>query len=108
MTKSKREELIKLMQEHPECELKFLVYGVEFEYGWYTVINEKDMGVCLKEIGEYNDDLVGDYDEIFERVQNDFADNPEYVNLSDEEYDKICKDYIKENVEFKEYIVVYL
>ena len=50
MTKSKREELIKLMQEHPECELKFFVAGVEFEDGWYTVINEKDMGVCLKKL----------------------------------------------------------
>ena len=103
-----REKLMKLMQEHPELELKFMVSGNEYEEGWYTVINEKDMGVCLKEIGEYNDDLVGDYDEIFERVQNDLADNAEYKDLSDEEYDKVCEDFIKENVEFKEYIVIWL
>ena len=103
-----REKLMKLLKEHPNTELKFMVYNDgDTEEGYYNLIGENHFSVDLKELATWND-VTGDYEDIYELVQNQLSDDPQYSDASYEEFTSICERFIEDFIEFEEYIVVWL
>ena len=81
-------ELVKLVAENPELPIKVFING---ECGdgdcWYV----GEIYDCkVTEITEYGDKCYEreDFDWLKEIISNEFYDDPEYVNLTNEEFDK--------------------
>lgn len=109
MKNKQTEELLKLIQENPELPLVFMVNGGEladpYDY-CYTMI--KDYSADVKTIWLFQDRYYDHIIDITEAVQDYLCDEEEYENLSNEEFDKVVKKYIEENIESFEAIAICL
>lgn len=88
-------EFVKLVAGNPELPIKVFVDG---EYcddgGWYV----GDVFDCkVTEIAEYNDKCYerDDFDWLKEIISDEVCDEPEYVNLTDEEFDKAVEEKVE-------------
>ena len=108
--KNNKEELTKLIQENPELPLVFMISNDEV-CGDYGCTVYEEFSAYKSEVYKYErwGDIVfsDDKEEVEEHYMNEFADNKEYENLSQEQYEEAIKSYVNENIEHYEAIVIY-
>lgn len=107
--KNSKEELIKTFQENPNLPVVFLVsnddlcsdYGSTVMENYYTYVSE------IYEYERFGDSIFSDdVDEVIEYYSDYFCDEDEYKDLSDEEYDKVIKEYVDQELVHYKAIVV--
>lgn len=106
-----REKLLKLLQENPELPIVFFAPSDEFLSDFSsTVFNDySSYKTRLYVYDYYGDNAITDDDiEVLEFYEDLFSDNEEYKDLSDDEYEKVIKKYIEDNIETYEAIVISL
>lgn len=107
---NKKEELIKLIQENPTLPLLFMVRNDELldDYGYTVHENFTCETETVYFIENYfeNDVYVG-YEEAEEKIKEILADDEQYENLTDEEFEKCVDKYIEENVRHYKAIVIH-
>lgn len=102
-----KEELIKTIKENKDLDIVVMASTDELsdEYGSLLMEN---LRVEVTDI--YNspqeENIYFDKDDVIEKLQNYFADNEEYMNMSDEEYEKMCEDKAKDYF-YKRAIVIW-
>ena len=97
-------ELKQLILENPDLPL-IAFAGEEAWQGEYGY-NQADVRCGLESLTLYAD-LWLDEDEYKEKLNNDLADEEEYKDLSDEDYEKIIDEKVKET-EFIKAIVIWV
>lgn len=106
-----KEELIKLIQENPKLPLVFMINNDEVA-GDYGCTVMEDFRAYKSEIYKYErwGDLVfsDDREEVEEYYMDTFADEEKYVDLSQEEYEEVIKNYVNQNIKHYEAIVLYV
>lgn len=108
---SKTQELVKIIQENPNLPLVFMMSNDEVA-GDYGCIVMEDFSAYKSEIYKYErwGDLVfsDDKDEVIEHYIDKFAEDKKYKDLVEEKYTEAIEDYVENNVEHYEAIVVYV
>ena len=106
-----KEELIKLIQENPKLPLVFMINNDEVA-GDYGCTVMEDFRAYKSEIYKYErwGDLVfsDDRKEVEEYYMDTLADEEKYADLSQEEYEEVIKNYVNQNIEHYEAIVLYV
>lgn len=107
--RNSKDELIKIFQENPNLPVVFLVnnddlcsdYGSTVMENFYTYVAE------IYEYERFGDTVFSDdVDDVIEYYRDYFCDEEEYKDLSDEEYDKVVKEYVdQELVHYKAVVV---
>lgn len=92
-----KDELLKLVKENPDLDVVVMASTQEFtdEYGWILLERLKGEVVDIYRSPDF-ETLYFDKEEITEELRSYLADNEEYVNMSDEEYDKMCEEKSKD------------
>lgn len=89
-------EFVKLVSKNPELPIKVFIDGdcSGGEDGWYVgeIIECK-----VTEITEYEDKCYerDDFDWLKDIISDEVCDEPEYVNLTDEEFDKVMEEKVE-------------
>ena len=89
-------EFVKLVAKNPELPIKVFIDGdcSGGEDGWYVgeIIEYK-----VTEITEYEDKCYerDDFDWLKDIISDEVCDEPEYVNLADEEFDKAMEEKVE-------------
>ena len=102
-----KEELIKIIQENKDLDIVVMASTDDLtdEYGSLLMENLR-----VEVIDIYNSPqeeiIYFDKDDVIEELQNYFADNEEYMNMSDEEYEKMCEEKAKDYF-YKRAIVIW-
>lgn len=102
-----KEELIKIIKKNKDLDVVVMASTDELsdEYGSLLMENLR-----VEVIDIYNSPqeeiIYFDKDDVIEELQNYFADNEEYMNMSDEEYEKMCEDKAKDYF-YKRAIVIW-
>lgn len=111
INKNNKEELLKLIKENSDLPLVFMMSNDEVagDYGC-TVMEE--FRAYKSEVYKYErwGDLVfsDDKEEVVEYYMDVFADEEKYIDLSQEEYEEIIKNYVNQNIEHYEAIILYV
>ena len=89
-------EFVKLVAENPELPIKVFINGEcgDDDNCWYV----GEIHDCkVTEITEYGDKCYerDDFDWLKEIISNEFYDDPEYINLTDEEFDKKMEEKVE-------------
>ena len=88
-------EFVKLVAENPELPIKVFINGECGDGdGWYV----GEIYDCkVTEITKYGDKCYerDDFDWLKDIISNEFYDDPEYVNLTDEEFDKKMEEKVE-------------
>ena len=89
-------EFVKLVAENPELPIKVFINGEcgDDDNCWYV----GEIHDCkVTEITEYGDKCYerDDFDWLKDIISNEFYDDPEYVNLTDEELDKAMEEKVE-------------
>lgn len=89
-------EFVKLVAENPELPIKVFINGecCEDDNCWYV----GEIYDCkVTEITEYDDKYYerDDFDWLKEIISDEACDEPEYVNLTDEEFDKAMEEKVE-------------
>ena len=89
-------EFVKLVAENPELPIKVFINGEcgDDDNCWYV----GEIHDCkVTEITEYGDKCYerDDFDWLKEIISNEVYDDPEYVNLTDEEFDKKMEEKVE-------------
>lgn len=98
-------ELRKLIIENPDLPL-IVFCGDDSWHDWYPYEKANVNGCEIKELTLYNDWWLGKED-YAERLSNNLADEEEYKDMTDEEYDAMIDQKINETV-FVKAIVIYV
>lgn len=102
-----KEELIKIIKKNKDLDIVVMASTDDLtdEYGSLLMENLR-----VEVIDIYNSPqeeiIYFDKDDVIEELQNYFADNEEYMNMSDEEYEKICEEKAKDYF-YKRAIVIW-
>ena len=88
-------EFVKLVAENPELPIKVFINGECGDGDCWFVGEIYDCKVT--EITEYGDKCYerDDFDWLKDIISNEFYDDPEYVNLTDEEFDKKMEEKVE-------------
>lgn len=109
INKNNKEELIKLIQENPKLPVVFFVSNEEIADGYGSTIMEnfycKVDTIWIYET-QWERVFYDDFDEIVERYMDELYEEPEYKNLSDEDYEECIKKYVIDNIEHYEAIII--
>ena len=95
-----------LILENPDLPLLIFV-GEEAWSGEYGYEQADVVRGEIQELSLYNDEVWMDYDDYEDRLTDDLSYEEEYENLSDDEYEKMIDEKMKE-VEFVKAIVIYV
>ena len=109
MDENKRKEFIKLIQNNPNLPVVFFVQNNEFCYDYGSTVFERcHFGVSTIWIdeGDYGNTWYDDKDEVIELFADRFCDDEKYENLTDEEFKRAITDYVEDNVEHYDAIVI--
>lgn len=102
-------ELLELLQKYPDLPLIFMAPTEEMDMDFTTAVFQ-EFSAYKSTIYEYdyygNTAFTDDYADLLERYEDMFADEEDYKNLSDEEYENIIKKYIDDNIVKYEAIVI--
>ena len=111
VNKNDREELLKLIKENPELPLVFMMSNDEVA-GDYGCTVMEDFRAYKSEVYKYErwGDLVfsDDREEVEEYYMDTLTDEEKYIDLSQEEYEEVIKNYVNQNIEHYEAIVLYV
>lgn len=100
------EELRKLIAENPELPIVFNIYTDNINTDYCSIVFEESVD-CKVSIVYFTDDRsYDDFDEILDDFRCDLADEDEFKDLSDDDYDKAVEKYIEENVRHYKAIVI--
>lgn len=101
------EKLIKIIQDNPDLDIVVMASTDEFtdKYGWILLERLKGEVVDIYRRPDF-ETLYFDKEEIIEELRSYLANNEEYVNMSDEEYDKMCEEKAKDYF-YKRAIVIW-
>lgn len=92
-----KEELLKTIKENPELEIVVMASTEELtdEYGWLLL---EKLGIEVADIynSPTNECIYFDKEEIVDELREYLADNEEYAEMTDEEYDKMCEEKAKD------------
>ena len=109
--KNNKQELIKLIQENPSLPVVFFVNNdmVAYDYGSTFMEDfraDKEVIYKYERFGDlgYSDDK----EEVIEYYCDYFADEEKYRDLSQEEYEKVMENWVNQNIEHYEAIVIYV
>lgn len=109
VNKNDKQELIKLIQQNPDLPLVFFVNNDEICGDYGSTVME-DFYVYKSEVFKYErfGDLCfsDDEDEVVEYYCDHFVDEEKYADLSQEEYEEVIKNYIRQNIQHYEAIVI--
>lgn len=102
-----KEELIKIVQENKDLDIVVMASTDELTDEYGSILMEH-LKVEVTDI--YNspqeDVIYFDKDDVIEELQNYFADDEEYKDMSDEEYNKLCEEKAKDYF-YKRAIVIW-
>ena len=102
-----KEELIKIIQDNKDLDIVVMASTDELSDEYGSILME-NLRVEVTDI--YNslqeDVIYFDKDDIIEELRNYLADDEEYKDISDEEYDKICEEKAKDYF-YKRAIVIW-
>lgn len=92
-----KEELIKIIKENKDLDIVVMASTDELsdEYGSLLMENLRVEVIDIYN-GPQEEFIYFDKDDVIEELQNYFADDEEYMNMSDDEYKKICEEKSKE------------
>ena len=100
------EELRKLIAENPELPIVFNIYTDNINTDYCSIVFEESVD-CKVSIVYFTDDRsYDDFDEILDDFRCDLADEDEFKDLSDDDYDKAVEKYIEENIRHYKAIVI--
>ena len=97
--------LRKLIIDNPDLPL-LIFCGPETNSGEYPYESNKDVGCDIQELTLYKDYWIPK-DEYEEQLRDDLCDEEEYINMTDDEYDKMIDKKVNET-EFVNAIVIYV
>lgn len=89
-------EFVKIVAENPELPIRVFINGEWCEYGDFRFVGE--IYDCkVTEIAEYKERYYerDDFDWLKEIISDEVYDEPEYVNLTDEEFDKKIEEKVE-------------
>lgn len=102
-----KEELIKVIQENKDLDIVVMASTDELSDEYGSILMEH-LKVEVTDI--YNspqeDVIYFDKDDVIENLRDYFADDEEYKDMSDEEYDKLCEEKAKDYF-YKRAIVIW-
>lgn len=98
-------ELRKLIIENPDLPL-LIFCGEEANSGNYPYESNKDVGCGIEDLMLYKDWWISK-DEYEEQLRDDLCDEEEYIDMTDEEYDTMIDQKVRET-EFVKAIVIYV
>ena len=98
-------ELRKLIIENPDLPL-LIFCGPETNSGEFPYESNKDIACDIQELTLYKDWWIPK-DEYEEQLRDDLCDEEEYKDMTDEEYDKMIDQKVRE-AEFVKAIVIYV
>ena len=102
-----KEDLIKIVKENPNLDVVVMANTQEFtdEYGWILLEKLRWEVADIYKSPDF-ETLYFDKEEIVEELREYLADNKEYADMSDEEYDKMCEEKAKDYY-YKKAIVIW-
>lgn len=100
------EKLRKLIAENPDLPLVFNVYTDNIDTDYNCQVFEGTISCKVETVYFTDDRSYDDFDEILDDLMCYLADEEEYKDLSDDEYEKTIEKYIEENVRHYKAIVV--
>lgn len=102
-----KEELLKLIKENPDLDVVVMVNTQELTYDYGYLLLEKIRAEVTDIYNSPDDETIYfDKEDIVEELRNYLANNEEYANMSDEEYDKMCEEKAKDYF-YKKAIVIW-
>ena len=111
INKNNKEELLKLIKENSDLPLVFMMSNDEVAGNYGCTVME-EFRAYKSEVYKYErwGDLVfsDDKEEVVEYYIDAFADEEKYIDLSQEEYEEIIKNYVNQNIEHYEAIILYV
>ena len=102
-----KEELLKLIKENPDLDVVVMANTQELTYDYGYLLLEKIRAEVTDIYNSPDDETIYfDKEDIVEELRDYLADNEEYANMSDEEYDKMCEEKAKDYF-YKKAIVIW-
>lgn len=102
-----KEELLKLIKENPDLDVVVMANTQELTYDYGYLLLEKIKAEVTDIYNSPDDETIYfDKEDIVEELRIYLANNEEYVNMSDEEYDAMCEEKAKDYF-YKKAIVVW-
>lgn len=107
--KNNKEELVKLIQENPNLPLVFMVNNDEIAGDYGSTVME-EFTAYKSEVYKYerwgNLCFSDDKSEVEEYYADELCEQEGFKNLFNEEFDKAIENYVDENIEHYEAIVI--
>lgn len=102
-----KDEFIKIIEENKDLDIVAMVSTDELTDDYGYLLMEK-LSVEVMDIYESprGDFIYCDKDEVVDELRDYLADDEEYMNLSDDEYDKVCEEKAKDYF-YKRAIVIW-
>lgn len=102
-----KEELLKLIRENPNLDVVVMANTQELtdEYG-YLLLEKINVEVADIYNSPYDERIYFDKYDVVEKLREYLADNKEYADMNDEEYDKMCEEKAKDYF-YKKAIVIW-
>lgn len=102
-----KEELIKIIEENKDLDIVVMASTDELTDEYGSILMEK-LSVEVTDIYKSpRDDIIYfDKKDVIDELQEFLADDEKYMNMSDDEYDKICEEKSKEYF-YKRAIVIW-
>lgn len=100
-------EIIELIKKNPELEIVVMAntQNLTDEYG-YLLLNKINVEVADIYESPNSEYLYFDKQDLIKELGNYLADDKDYINMSDEEYNKICEEKAKDYF-YKRAIVIW-
>lgn len=101
------EKLVKIIQENPDLDIVVMAGTDELTDEYGSILMEK-LNIEVADI--YNsprDEIIYfDKDDVVDELRDFLADDEEYIDMSDDEYDKVCEEKAKDYF-YKKAIVIW-
>lgn len=102
-----KDKLLKLIKENPNLDVVVMASTDDLidEYG-YLLLEKIKVEITDIYNSPYDEYIYFDKDDVVEKLKEYLADNKEYADMSDEEYDKMCEEKAKDYY-YKKAIVIW-
>ena len=101
------EKLVKIIQENPNLDIVVMASTDELTDEYGSILMEK---LNIEVANIYNsprDEIIYfDKDDVVDELRDFLADDEEYIDMSDDEYDKVCEEKAKDYF-YKRAIVIW-
>ena len=102
-----KEDLIKIVKENPNLDVVLLASTDDLtDESGHLLLAQIKVEITDIYNSPYDEYIYFDKDDVVEKLKEYLADNKEYADMSDEEYDKICEEKAKDYY-YKKAIVIW-